>query len=131
MINALNDLRRQWRARQEELRRRARTATTEDERLKAERESVVLDGCIRELLDTVDGIRPLPLNEASTRKLYNWAPRMITILDLMIEARDDRSKPYDSEQVAYIAAQLGELADQAFLNDIYDIFKHLANRGTS
>ena len=92
----------------------------------------VLDGCVQELLDTVAGVRPLPLNEASTEKLYRWAPRMITIMDLMIKAREVKDDPKRGDiALAVITNELAELADQAFLNDIYDLFKQLANRSVT
>ena len=87
MTNALNALRLRWRARQEDLSRQAGASPSGIERERLKHEWTVLDGCIQELLDTVAGVRPLPLNEASTEKLYRWAPRMIQIMDLMIQAR--------------------------------------------
>ena len=77
MTNALNALRLRWRARQENLSRLAGASPSGVEREHLKHEWTVLNGCIQELLDTVAGVRPLPLNEASTQKLYSWAPRMI------------------------------------------------------
>jgi hypothetical protein len=69
----------------------------------------------------------LPLNEASTETLYKWADRMVQIMDLMVEARQGPD-PYDPPALAVIDEKLGDLADRPFLNDIYDLFKQLANR---
>jgi hypothetical protein len=129
MTNALNALRLRWRARQEDLSRQAGASPSGIEREHLKHEWTVLDGCIHELLDTVAGVRPLPLNEASTEKLYNWAPRMITIMDLMIKAREVKDDPKRGDiALAVITHELAELADQAFFNDMYDLFKQLANR---
>lgn len=122
MINAINDLRRRWWERQSEVAGRPVTAAND-------REFVTLSRCIQELCDTVDGVRPLPLNEASTKDLYAWAPRMVAIFDLMIQARGAKSTDNNND-LASIGYDLGEYADQAFLNDLYDLFKQLSNRGT-
>ena len=129
MTNALNALRLRWRARQEDLSRHAGASPSGVEREHLKHEWTVLNGCVQELLDTVAGVRPLPLNEASTQKLYNWAPRMIQIMDLMIQARGAKDRDNNND-LASIGYDLGELADQKFLNELYDLFKQLANRGT-
>ena len=129
MTNALNALRLRWRARQESLSRQAGASPSGVEREHLKHEWTVLNGCVQELLDTVAGVRPLPLNEASTEKLYNWAPRMIQIMDLMIQARGAKEADNNND-LASIGYDLGELADQKFLNELYDLFKQLANRGT-
>jgi hypothetical protein len=126
MINAINDLRRQWRERQKELGRQQEECLSDDELALLAREHKALDRCCLELVNTVASVRPLPLTEGSTQKLYNWAPRIIAILDLAIQARDAG----DEWEGANAAYELGQLADQPFLNDIYDLFKQLANRGT-
>jgi hypothetical protein len=62
-----------------------------------------------------------PLNQASTEKLYKWSGRLVAILDVAIKAHDAPAQ--DDTQ-----AELAELIDQPFLNDVYDLFKQLANR---
>lgn len=85
--------------------------------------------CARELRDTVTSVKPAPLTEASNAKLYKWAGRMVQIMDLMTEAQGlDGPQPYDPEPLASIAEQIGKLATRDFLNDVYDLFKQLANR---
>jgi hypothetical protein len=122
MINAINDLRRKWREQVDDLTRSIPSTqdATAFDLLTREAKRSTLEACIRELCDAVDGVKPRPLNEASTEKLYRWAPRMLRIMDLMIAAQDSG----ESEL-------FGDLATQDFLNDIYDLFKQLANRGTS
>ena len=126
MTNALNALRLRWRARQESLSRLAGASPSGVEREHLKHEWTILNGCVQELLDTVADVRPLPLNEASTEKLYRWAPRMITIMDLMIKAREVKDDPKRGDIA--LAVITNELTDQTFLNDLYDLFKQLANR---
>jgi hypothetical protein len=125
MTNALNALRLRWRNRQESLSRQARASPSGVEREHLKHEWTVLNGCVQELLDTVTGVRPLPLNEVSTEKLYRWAPQILQILDLAIEAQKS-----GDERVEAIGHELATVVGQVFLNDIYDLFKQLANRGT-
>lgn len=123
MIDALNELRIRWRGRETEYAKAADQASFGDRR-QIQGQVAAVRQCIQELSDTIDSVKPRPLNEASTQKLYRWAGRMVRIMDLMVEARGCTDEP----DAAIIAGQLAELATQDFLNDIYDLMKQLANR---
>lgn len=125
MINAIDGLFRKWREREAELlavrNDWAWHSKTDKDVFVAKTEA--LAQCIEELRDTVTSVEPAPLNEASTQKLYRWASRLVAILDLAISARD-----VGDEVAREIGHELGDLADQQFLNEVYDLFKQLANR---
>jgi hypothetical protein len=127
VINTLNGLMRKWRERHAE-KLAARDAREEHHiRLRLECEAAAIYQCVRELSDAIEGAKPQPLNEASTEKLYKWSGRMVWIMDHMVEAR--KAAADDDEAGVTVAGDvLGELATQDFLNDIYDLFKQLANR---
>jgi hypothetical protein len=57
VINAINDLRRRWRERQQELGRQQQTACDDELALLA-REHKALDRCCLELVSAVDSVRP-------------------------------------------------------------------------
>lgn len=127
MINALNDLRIKWRAREEEWRRLAAMADMDVRQAGAEGRREALQQCYQELLSVVHSAQPRPLNEASTAKLYKWAGRMVRIFDLIAEAHNCADRE-DELGMTMVGMKLSELADRHFMNDLYDLFKNLANR---
>lgn len=69
MINAINDLRRRWRDRGEDLTKQIGAAPGGFNRAVITTERDTLHRCVTELLETVNGVTPLPLNKASREAL--------------------------------------------------------------
>jgi hypothetical protein len=124
MIDAIGDLRREWQSRADFWRGAAATASGDAKQAEALARRQTFEECLRELNDAMDGVQPRSLNEASNGRLHRWAGRMVHILDLMIEVRAIG----EDESAMQVGRDLGRLAEPAFVRDVYDLFKQLADR---
>jgi hypothetical protein len=123
MINTINDLRRLWTARREDLDARIAEASHGFgvEPLRVERET--LDRCILELAASASAVDPPPLTEASNERLHRWAGRMVVILDAVRKANSG-----GADEAGYDLMLPDKRDLQPLMNDMYDLFKNLANR---